>query len=150
MAENMKEMKASAVERGLGDISLEKEGNTDAKKTSPFLANLSEDEVFELEKSGEGNKESPKAAMDAVLRLFIEDEKSGQVVRDEEDEDDGEGEIGEVSLACQQRRTEKLRGITLALDQLYWAGQSELAKAADQLANGSRDRKCLSSVWKFQ
>lgn len=77
-----------------------------------------------------------KKEMDAVRALFLEDQTT--VVKNEEE---AEEEIGEVDQADVQMRTEKLKGITLTLDRLWWAGQDSLAKAAEMLADGSRDAR---------
>lgn len=74
--------------------------------------------------------------MEAVRALFTEDTNDVKIKEEEADE-----EIGEVDEADVQRRTEKLKSITLGLDRLWWAGQEELAKAAEILADGSRDRR---------
>lgn len=104
---------------------------------SPFFHLLpTEKEIEVMAEIGVERDVQVKKEMDAVRQLFIDDQNS--VVKKEEEA--GE-EIGEVDQADQQRRTEKLKSITLSLDRLWWAGQDQLAKAAEMLADGSRDSR---------
>lgn len=105
---------------------------------SPFFHLLSaEKEIEVMGELGVERDVHAKAEMDAVRKLFVEEHSEKGVVKQEEAEE----EVGEVDQADQQRRTEKLKGITMSLDRLWWAGQEELAKATELLADGSRDAR---------
>lgn len=103
-----------------------------ANAPSPFAIYLAEDESLQ---AGNQQDQEPDALMDAVLRLFSLDESDPLANGGEEDED----EDVVVDLEDQQLRTDRLRGITLSLDQLWWSGQVYMAAAAEKLADGSRD-----------
>lgn len=104
-----------------------------ANAPSPFAFSLTEDEILQ---AANLQTDEPDATMDAVLSLFSLDETNPLASDDEE-----EKEIVEVDLADQQLRTDRLRSITLSLDQLWWAGPVYMATAAEKLADGSRDSK---------
>ena len=105
---------------------------------SPFFHLLpTEKEIEVMAEIGVKRDVQVKKEMDDVRNLFIENENENSVKKQEEAEE----EIGEVDSADQQRRTEKLKSITLSLDRLWWAGQEQLAKAAEMLADGSRDAR---------
>lgn len=113
-----------------------------ANAPSPFTFYLTEDEILqagilqaENSQAGNAQSEEPDATMEAVLRLFSLDENNPHA-GDEDDE-----ENGELDLVDQQLRTQRLRSITLSLDQLWWSGPRYMAAAAEKLADGSRDRK---------
>ncbi|KFY09108.1 hypothetical protein V492_05621 [Pseudogymnoascus sp. VKM F-4246] len=103
-----------------------------ANAPSPFAIYLAEDESLQ---AGNQQDQEPDALMDAVLKLFSLDESDPLANGGEEDED----EDLVVDLEDQQLRTDRLRGITLSLDQLWWSGQVYMAAAAEKLADGSRD-----------
>ncbi|KFY38693.1 hypothetical protein V494_04265 [Pseudogymnoascus sp. VKM F-4513 (FW-928)] len=103
-----------------------------ANAPSPFAIYLAEDESLQ---AGNQQDQEPDALMDAVLKLFSLDESDPLANGGEEDED----EDVVVDLEDQQLRTDRLRGITLSLDQLWWSGQVYMAAAAEKLADGSRD-----------
>ncbi|KFZ12256.1 hypothetical protein V502_07175 [Pseudogymnoascus sp. VKM F-4520 (FW-2644)] len=104
-----------------------------ANAPSPFAIYLAEDESLQ---AGNQQDQQPDALMDAVLRLFSLDESDPLANGGEEDEEDVV-----VDLEDQQLRTDRLRGITLSLDQLWWSGQVYMAAAAEKLADGSRDSR---------
>jgi len=87
--------------------------------------------------------EEAKAAMQSILDIFELDEGlpdgSGG---NEQDEDDLEPTIDPED---QSRRTERLRSIRPALDQLWWTDSEYMTGAAEKLADGCRDRKSASS-----
>jgi hypothetical protein len=84
---------------------------------------------------GRLTKEQEKAKMESVVEIFGTDEDA-PVGGGFNDEDDGL----EVDIEDQARRTERLRSITGALDQLWWSGPELMAEAAEKIADGSRDR----------
>lgn len=101
---------------------------------SPFFHLLpTEKEIEVMAEIGVERDVQVKKEMDAVKALFVDDQ-SDLVKNAEETEK-------EVDQADVQMRTEKLKGITLSLDRLWWAGQDQLAKAAEILADGSRDAR---------
>lgn len=104
---------------------------------SPFFHLLPvEKEIEVMGELGVERDVHAKDEMEAVRALFVEDSSDVKVKEEDADE-----EIGEVDQADVQRTTEKLKSITLSLDRLWWAGQEELAKAAEILADGSRDAR---------
>ncbi|KFY75619.1 hypothetical protein V499_04421 [Pseudogymnoascus sp. VKM F-103] len=103
-----------------------------ANAPSPFAIYLAEDESLQ---AGQQQDQEPDALMDAVLKLFSLDESDPLANGGDEDEE----EDVVVDLEDQQLRTDRLRGITLSLDQLWWSGQVYMAAAAEKLADGSRD-----------
>lgn len=108
-----------------------------ANAPSPFAIYLAEDESLQ---AGQQQDQEPDALMDAVLKLFSLDESDPLANGGDEDEE----EDVVVDLEDQQLRTDRLRGITLSLDQLWWSGQVYMAAAAEKLADGSRDCKLYS------
>lgn len=108
-----------------------------ANAPSPFAIYLAEDESLQ---AGNQQDQEPDALMDAVLRLFSLDESDPLANGGQEDEE----EDFVVDLEDQQLRTDRLRGITLSLDQLWWSGQVYMTAAAEKLADGSRDCKLYS------
>ncbi|OBT60035.1 hypothetical protein VE03_10305 [Pseudogymnoascus sp. 23342-1-I1] len=70
--------------------------------------------------------------MDAILELFSLYETDPMV---------GEGKGDLVDLLDQQLRTDRLRSLTLPLDQLWWSDQVYMAAAAEKLADGSMDSR---------
>jgi hypothetical protein len=80
-----------------------------------------------------------KAAMQSILDIFdLDEELPGQPRENEQDDDDTELPI---DLEDQNRRTERLRSVYPALDQLWWTGSDYMTGAAEKLADGCRDRK---------
>jgi hypothetical protein len=108
-----------------------------ANAPSPFALYLADDESAQ---AGNQQDQEPDALMDAVLRLFSLDESD--LLANGGEEDDEEDVV--VDLEDQRLRTDRLRGITLSLDQLWWSGQVYMAAAAQKLADGSRDCKLYS------
>jgi len=108
-----------------------------ANAPSPFTFYLTEDEILQagILQAGNAQSEEPDATMEAVLSLFSLDENNPHA------SDDDDEENGELDLVDQQLRTQRLRSITLSLDQLWWSGPRYMAAAAEKLADGSRDRK---------
>jgi hypothetical protein len=68
--------------------------------------------------------------MDAILELISLYETDPMV---------GEGKGVLVDLLDQELRTDRLRSLTLPLDQLWWSDQVYMAAAAEKLADGSMD-----------
>lgn len=122
-------------------------GSAPAHARSPFTPQLTEDKVSQLStlQSADAKKDEPNAAMEALLGVFSLHETSTQAPTEDEDES------VEVDLADQHLRTERLKGVTLALDRSWWSGQEYVANAAEKLANGSRDGKfgCFSGITMF-
>ena len=110
-----------------------------ANAPSPFALYLGEDESAH---AGNQQDQEPDALMEAVLSLFSLDETELLANGGEEDEE----EDVVVDLEDQRLRTDRLRGITLSLDQLWWSGQVYMAAAAEKLADGSRDCKLYISL----
>lgn len=101
---------------------------------SPFFHLLpTEKEIEAMAEIGVERHVQVKKEMDAVKALFVDDQNALMKIEEEAEE--------VVDQADVQMRTKKLRGITLSLDRLWWAGQDQLAKAAEMLADGSRDAR---------
>ena len=84
-----------------------------------------------------------KATMQSILDIFeLGEELPDGPGGNEHDEDDSEPAI---DLEDQSRRTERLRSICPALDQLWWTNSDYMVGAAEKLADGCRDRKSASS-----
>ncbi|KAI9746721.1 MAG: hypothetical protein M1818_000436 [Claussenomyces sp. TS43310] len=76
--------------------------------------------------------EKLKATMDTILEIFDLDESPILIDIDEDDD-------APVDFEDRLQRTERLRRVAPALDQLWWNNSEYLAGAAERLADGSRD-----------
>lgn len=82
--------------------------------------------------------EQATAMSKSVLDIFESEEKPPK--EDGQRGDADEGEDGEVDLADQQRRTEKLKGALSVLAQLWKLKSNQIDLVTEKLADGSRDR----------
>jgi len=82
--------------------------------------------------------EHQKSKMQSIVEIFELQEEHEK--EDEEMGDDYEEE-SVVDFEDQQRRTERLRGVFPALQQLWRSNSEYMDLAAEKLGNGSRDRK---------
>jgi hypothetical protein len=94
------------------------------------------------------SEEEAKATMQSILDIFeLDEELSDGPGGNEQDEYDSEPTIDPED---QSRRTERLRSICPALDQLWWTSSDYMTRAAEKLADGCRDRKSASSCLDLQ
>jgi hypothetical protein len=84
----------------------------------------------------------PEEAMQSILDIFqLEEDTSRQSDGDEMGEGDAVVDMGD-----RNRRTERLKGVCSALDQLWWTGSDLMVGATEKLADGSRDRKSFRTT----
>ncbi|QSZ35406.1 hypothetical protein DSL72_008276 [Monilinia vaccinii-corymbosi] len=132
----------STNETGVVDPTSLLKGNS---KTEAPLASF-EDEKEKYKQLTEEEQRNMSTSIVDIFKLEEEAPQGGEADTDDDDDDDHADAEVAVDVEDRERRTEKLKGALGILAHLWWQDSVFINKAAEKLADGSRDPKWRVSL----